>query len=225
MKRRGPEPTLGSLRVADGDPGESPLAPLTDALPDAFAEECEEEEPATDDEQVEVEEVENEAMGQQVEQAPPAAIRLELPQDPPLPPPLDEARPPREPRVRLGPAAAPQNTIRVEVPGHGALIYYTSSNVIQAHCRRDGHSDCWRERTCAAGRRKGQGRPLGFLTAWLLQGAARISGQEHVHRSRATHAERVAGREHLATLEGSGQLFDKERERVDGEPEEPVNFS
>ena len=108
----------------------------------------------------------------------------------------------------------------------GFLSYNARSNVLTARCALD-HGDCRKQRTCkGADRVSSQGRPIGFLTAWLLDGSSFPDSKSHVHQSAAGQAlaNRTRGRELFMSHPGS-QLFARhERAQRPGEPVEPVDF-
>ncbi len=71
-----------------------------------------------------------------------------------------------------------------------------------------------------------QGRPLGYLAAWLLQDKNlmhRIYRENHIYEPHAQppRVDRVMARNMLKDIEGIENLFECERPRRDGEPEEP----
>ncbi len=74
-----------------------------------------------------------------------------------------------------------------------------------------------------------QGRPVGFLAAWLLKGSECVSLEEH--RGELTpltlvfsQYERLEAREYLMTLPNGDTLVSFERPLRDGEPSEPLLF-
>ena len=71
------------------------------------------------------------------------------------------------------------------------------------------------------GGKLGSGRPLGYLTAWLL--AAGRPGINHA-KYQPTDAERREARDFILALPESAGLRATERKREDGKPEEPVVF-
>ena len=211
---------------------------LEDRNDDDFAnrsrdgEDVSEEERKTDDEEIAPAqsipvETENPEPDQSTEQQDLVDAPLPAPEAPPPPPPglerAEEARGRIRRAAREGPA---QDTIRVDLPhGDGSLVFYHGTNALQAHCKWPSHGDCRKQRTIVPGRRAGQGRPLGYLTAWLLDAHKHETQNEHNHRSVVTLEERQNARALLAGLPGSDDLFEKERPRADGEPDEPIRFS
>ena len=85
------------------------------------------------------------------------------------------ARPPRVPAARAVPAAPVERNFTgireahlvFQVRDWGQLRYDTRLHILSAHCRCDNHGTCRLNRSCRVGRREAQGRPLGFLLAWL----------------------------------------------------------
>ena len=78
------------------------------------------------------------------------------------------------------------------------------------------------ERKGASGKRA-QGRPLGYLCAWLQAGCrCTVTDRQSHRRANISRADRIVAREALTLLEGSADLLADERPRADGEPEEPM---
>ena len=129
----------------------------------------------------------------------------------------------RAPRAaRAGPAG---DSVRVHIPGSGWLVYYEAIQAVQAVCGVDGHGDCRRQRTVVAGRKRGQGRCLGHLTAWLLAGRDFATRQAHQDQRSISLQARQDARQFLLGLEGAASLLEKERPTEAGEAEEPAEFS
>ena len=59
--------------------------------------------------------------------------------------------------------------VKLEVDG-GLITYYATKNIFVATCRNESHGKCSLTRSALPGRRRGQGRPLGLLKAWLCIG-------------------------------------------------------
>ena len=116
--------------------------------------------------------------------------------------------------------------ITVDVPG-GELSFYRGRQVMIAQCRRLGHtSECKRERTVRPGRRPGQGRPVGFLLAWLASGEHEVDKAGHLSHKHFEHAERADCRRDF--LDGGAEaqeLASHERAPVEGEGQEPLDFA
>ena len=92
-----------------------------------------------------------------------------------------------------------------------------------AVCSNKAHKACVKTKTARAGPKKGQGRPLGFLSAWLRGGAACGSKADHF-KCVPTLAQRQEGRALLAVMDGSADFFGFERVAGD-EPDEPLVFA
>ena len=96
---------------------------------------------------------------------------------------------------------------------------------LYATCGIPGHGSCVRTKTANAGPKKGQGRPLGFLSAWLLAGKDCGTKDDHM-RYKVTLKQRQEGRTLLALLPGSEDFFAFEADKKnDADPDEPVEFT
>lgn len=108
--------------------------------------------------------------------------------------------------------------------GPGSLTWYSKKNTFYAYCddaRHGGRGKCRLNRTAASGNRRGQGRPLGFLAAWLLDHEAHADRLEHV-AARPSREARVSARDFLKQLpEGSRFLAYERPERPDDGGSEP----
>ena len=69
--------------------------------------------------------------------------------------------------------------MKIDIPGHGELVYYLELDAFQARCNVPGHGDCRRQRTAKAGNRPGQGRCIGLLISWLMQGDQYPNQRDH----------------------------------------------
>ncbi|CAE7236522.1 unnamed protein product [Symbiodinium sp. CCMP2456] len=117
-----------------------------------------------------------------------------------------------------------EEIIRVDVAG-GRLVYYGESQDLKVFCTNAGHLNCEKKRTVKPGGRKGQGRPIGFLLAWLAAADSFEDASKHVHKCKPTLAQRTEAREKFKTVNGWQALADKERKCGEGEPEEPPSFT
>ena len=162
----------------------------------------------------------------------PAAAAARAAAPAPSPAPADAAEAPEPPpapaapvarRARAGREGPFGDTNRVDFgEGAGFLVYYAAGDVIQAHCRVPGHGDCRRQRTVTSGRRRGQGRPLGHLAAWLLAGDQFANQAAHQARTFVPSLEkRQEARELLAVAEGADELFKQENDEESGWEREP----
>ena len=109
--------------------------------------------------------------------APGLAVLEVLVEEPPL---ADEPPPPAAKRARGGRA-----TLELEIDG-GTLRYYDATGSVVAHCNRHGSHVCRMTRTVRASRhagRKGQGRPLGLLLAWLRAAGDPEHDSAELHKS------------------------------------------
>ena len=122
--------------------------------------------------------------------------------------------------------------VSLDVPG-GAITWYMSSNLCYAYCDHEDHGGrnaCRKVRTMNPGRKMGQGKPLGFLLAWLWAGhepecrAAGIHSRE-THFSHCPSLEQRAGaRVYLQGLPAGIVLLQKEGGNPNGDLPEPVEF-
>ena len=132
--------------------------------------------------------------------------------------------------------AAPREPVRgriktvqeetIQVWSYGELRYNSNTNTIRAFCTCLAHSQpCSKQRSLVAGKRKGQGRPIGYLVAWLRDQDSHASKEEHVWMS-GVHKNfdlRLKAREDFSALPGARAWLDKERARTAEEPhEEPL---
>ena len=128
-------------------------------------------------------------------------------------------------RELQGPRRAGVPELRFHVADYGEIRFNTVSQYYRAICAQ--HDQCARQRTCAASdkiARRGQGRPLGLLAAWLLD-QSHSSSRDHVRAPVPTLSERQAGRNFLKSLCSGSEYEDfaqHERVRAGGEPEEPA---
>eukprot|EP00971_Amphidinium_carterae_P098272 1944163-Amphidinium_carterae.1 len=117
----------------------------------------------------------------------------------------------------------------------GKISFHLSKNAFEAVCNK--HKNCVLTRVARpakAGKTvSAAGRPLGFLTSWLLLaqilGAECSSKEEHWDKAKwresLTEQKRKDARCLLASLPGGNLLAEHERVRADGEPEEPVSIT
>ena len=111
--------------------------------------------------------------------------------------------------------------ISCEVPG-GRITYYKSKDSYQAVCSNPAHSNCVMTKTCrasAALARYGQGRPLGFLAAWLNNNQ---QPTKFNHWQVAPNfQDRKLHRLQLAATDGGRLLLAKERQQREDSDIEP----
>jgi len=117
-----------------------------------------------------------------------------------------------------GDAAGPDDICKVGITDAGTLVFYPSCLDFYAICTAHG---CRLTRRCTASASKpAQGRPLGYLTAWLLRGLLCDSRDEHMdaeQRRGIPHTERADARQWLALQPGGANLLRLERQPRDGE--------
>lgn len=107
--------------------------------------------------------------------------------------------------------------------GVGEIHYYPRSQSMCATCRLHA-GDCRRFRGTKRGPRS-EGRPLGLLVAWLLQGNSHGSKVEHCLSSSMagiTRAERISARNMFKGLQGANAILAGEAPALAGE-EEPYS--
>ena len=136
--------------------------------------------------------------------------------------------PPQPPAAAAGkepPVQPPQRRERAEIfllVAGGKLTYYVKGEFFTASCDCAGHDKCTLTRTAKAGRKASQGRPLGFLMAWLAMGAACRHKAEHWNKANWPNQEqRAAARESLKRQPGGEALLAMERPLGPDEAEEP----
>ncbi len=107
---------------------------------------------------------------------------------------------------------------------------------VDAHCyahRSLDGGECKADRLTLASMasgREGQGRPLGFLAAWLmyphLHEGCRTKEQHYQVKAALSKAhaleQRMEARERLRRVLGTARLFESERPQREGEPDEPL---
>lgn len=110
---------------------------------------------------------------------------------------------------------------------HGVLTYYPKKRVFVADCDKHGRQPkCCRTRTAngAANGRGAQGRPLGFLLAYLEHhGGPEVATPEAHYKvaQSLTLAQRAAARAAFAAVPGSAAFLAQERPQREGEGAEP----
>ena len=153
-----------------------------------------------------------------------------IPGPPPLPPPIDAPPPPGPPAGLEDVGEGEAKSIWLDIPGQGRITWYRGSGTFVAKCRNPTHGKCELTRTDSGepqAKRYGLvgGRPLGFLAAWLRQGAA--CEDKPAHWMYGTFDNSYAVREECRralklSVQGRA-LLRKERPQADGESEEPEN--
>jgi hypothetical protein len=151
---------------------------------------------------------------------------------PPLPPPAVEPVAERiePPLVPPGPDdddddAGDDGAPTLIIPGFGSIKYYENkSRSMYALCpNRDHGPKCRLTRTVNIGRRHGQGRCLGRLTAFLMESFNPAFGNNIEHRNFFDDRlpARRAAREQLKLVPGCEYFFALERAKAVGEGSEP----
>ena len=135
----------------------------------------------------------------------------------------------RAPRATSGVRIMDSNEFHL--PQGGVLRYYPHNKTVSAICDNPMHDDCRLSRTCVApvalpaskkAKGHGQGRPLGMLTAWLLNCMDHTSQRDHNHDCRPTFQERRKAREYLKGAPGGANFsLLVERPKRSGEDSEP----
>eukprot|EP00435_Cladocopium_sp_Y103_P037108 s3006_g9.t1 len=105
------------------------------------------------------------------------------------------------------------------------IHYNFNGEYMRAHCSQ--HADCRRQRTVKPSKfafhNRGQGRPIGLLTAWLDSAASFPTREDHVKARPAPLADRKAGRQKFkGTQEGLDFLkFERDQSQdTESEPED-----
>lgn len=112
------------------------------------------------------------------------------------------------------------------VPG-GSITYYTKGDFYVAQCdlHTKDKNKCRRTRTASgsASGKGGQGRPIGFLAAFLAHAGCEDGGAEaHYRRAKFLSLDqRRAARREFQRIAGSDVLLSFERARYEGEGSEP----
>ena len=153
---------------------------------------------------------------------------LQQPQ-PPLPPPAEPppADPAREPRQReLVQRGGLESRDVFTLPnGLGTLRYYRASSSMQAFCPwgRDVHeTDCRKSAGCNPAKR-GSGRPIGLLVAWLRAHSDFATKHEHVHTCKPSLQQRRDARAWFMQLRGASDFAEFEKPKADpNDDDEPA---
>ena len=117
--------------------------------------------------------------------------------------------------------------VRIDGRNYGSIRYNPRFQTFTAHCEHKTHTDCGscrKQRSALAGSKAkaGQGRPLGYLTAWLLAAEDFPDNSTHVHEFHGAPLDhRIEARRKLMLLPGSEAFASYERAREPGEEVEP----
>jgi len=128
---------------------------------------------------------------------------------------------------------------KVKVPHLGYIGFYANPKggyfvAVCTHKDHQGPNHCKTSRVSYHGKKKGQGRPLGYLMCWLLQMAPDYHGARPRHRDdhvkpdtvfKPTLAARKAARAKLMLLDGAEDLASQEFGGPDVSDPEPEEFN
>ena len=145
----------------------------------------------------------------------------------PPPPPTAEAKaPPRKPASRAKTVHEETYPVYQGKKYIGCLNFNARTNTLTAHCGNEEHGDCRKQRTLKPGNKPGQGRPIGYLVSWLLQGSDFHAAWDHVHGSVvASRRQRIDARALFMEQPGSEACAKHERPKTADEPDEPNEFA
>lgn len=140
-----------------------------------------------------------------------------------IPPPPPAHAVPRERVQRHGLALFGNGHLLQE----GAIRYNSGNHELYAMCTVEAHGRCILTRTCRSGRRVWQGRPLGFLAAWIAAGPRFPNKSTHLRHVPAFSERRSARRGLADDRQDSATLaayLRYERDRHEGEESEPEEY-
>jgi hypothetical protein len=115
----------------------------------------------------------------------------------------------------------PGEVVKLDVANYGSIVWYRSSGDFYAYCKRPGHERCRKNKTSHKGSKPGQGRPLGFLGAWLLSASLYTDRDLHFHDFVCDFEMRRESRDMLKDCPGYAVLAAQERPAEDDEGSEP----
>jgi len=129
-------------------------------------------------------------------------------------------------------AARGNADIAAKVDG-GTIRYYANKKMFTATCNNPAHGKCVLTRQSTPAKAsartpniRAKGRPLGMLCAWLELGTRTDSKAEHWSPDNAPdHASRIAARSSLANGSKGRALLSKERDKLEGEHDEPAGLA
>lgn len=107
--------------------------------------------------------------------------------------------------------------------GLGELHYYANTESMTAFChlRDTDHAHDCRKSMSANPVRRGSGRPIGYLVAWLRLANQHTNRSSHVHSCVPTLRQRQEAREFFQTQKNWLPFASLERARKRGQPDEP----
>ena len=111
-------------------------------------------------------------------------------------------------------------TIGVDLGALGRVTYYENDQNFVAHCADPLHAPRCKKSMSGRGIRR-EGRPLGFLFAWLRSHTEFASAWDHCHMCHPTHEQRKEARADLKRMGVAQRLFDKEAPKAGGDDSEP----
>ena len=127
-------------------------------------------------------------------------------------------------------AGAPRDWRKVKVGTYGEIHFEERLQKLNAHCSKHKCDKCKADRLTSAHEhpsRRGQGRPIGFLIAWLLEGEDCDTKADHGRECKQELSgingweARIFAREWAKTLPGMQAIFALERPKGDDEDSEP----
>ena len=142
----------------------------------------------------------------------------------PLPPPLDVA-PLEAPLVAAGKVPHMRVDFVDERGNAFSLRYDHVDNGFIGYCGAHAGAKCTSTRTANSGRKRGSGRPLGFMMAWMLSAHTFESKAEHKAAAVPSLEARKAARAFLRGIAGSAPMFEMEAPPEAGAESEPEVFS
>lgn len=104
----------------------------------------------------------------------------------------------------------------------GGDLRFNQRGFLRAHCDNPDHTvhgPCTRQRQVTKGRR-GAGRPIGSLIAWLQDSDRCKTRAEHIAQPAQSFARRKQARELFASWTGAAQMLAKERPRFEWEAQD-----
>lgn len=127
------------------------------------------------------------------------------------------------------PAGITRSTVNrtvFEIPHHGELHFYHLSNQMIAFCkyRNSSHCEGCRKQMTTAPQKRGSGRPIRALVAWLMKADNFDTRAAHVHCSPPTLEERKAGRNLFEGLPDHESFSKFEKKKNKGDDSEPKHL-
>ena len=132
--------------------------------------------------------------------------------------------------AKAAPGEAPGDWKRVAIEDYGWIMFEESSGKLNAHCAKHKSEKCKADRLSYGStnpQRSGQGRPIGFLVAWLLESEDCLTKKDHgaVCKRWLSGIDgleaRIYARAYAKTIPAMARVFECERPQRDDEEEEP----